>query len=72
MVSRADRGTDVEHQLHSLDASDASCKGQLADRGKTLPAGAPWTTETEFAAMTAYFQPPSEDEDFNVARHERV
>lgn len=58
----------VEHELHFLDASDALCKGQLADRSKRLPAGAPWTTEAEFAAITAYFQPPSEDEHFNVVR----
>ena len=62
----------VEHELHFVDASDALCKGQLADRSKSLPAGAPWTTEAEFAAITAYFQPPSEDEHFNVVRHERA
>jgi predicted kinase len=64
--------TNVEHELHFVDASDALCKGQLADRSKSLPAGAPWTTEAEFAAITAYFQPPSEDEHFNVVRHERA
>ena len=62
----------VEHELHFVDASDALCKGQLADRSKSLPAGAPWTTEAGFAAITAYFQPPSEDEHFNVVRHERA
>jgi predicted kinase len=61
----------VEHELHFVDASDALCKSQLADRSKSLPAGAPWTTEAEFAVITAYFQPPSEDERFNVVRHER-
>jgi predicted kinase len=45
----------VEHELHFVDASDALCKAQLADRSKSLPAGAPWTTEAEFAAITAYF-----------------
>jgi AAA domain-containing protein len=63
---------DVEHELRFVDASDASCKGQLADRGKSLPAGAPWTTEAEFAAIAAHFQPPSEDEHFNVVRRERA
>jgi predicted kinase len=62
----------VEHELHFVDASDASCKSQLANRSKSLPAGARWTTEAEFAAITAYFQPPAEDERFNVVRHERV
>ena len=63
--------TNVEHELHFVDASDALCKAQLADRSKSLPADAPWTTEAEFAAITAYFQPPSEDEHFNVVLHER-
>ena len=64
--------TNVEHELHLVDASDALCKGQLADRSKSLPTGSPWTTEAEFVAITAYFQPPSEDEHFNVIRHERA
>jgi len=64
--------TNVEHELHFVDASDALCKDQLAKRSKSLPVDAPWTTEAEFAAITAYFQPPSEDEHFNVVRHERA
>jgi hypothetical protein len=39
---------------------------------KSLPPGAPWTTDAEFDAITAYFQPPSGDEGFNVVRHERA
>ena len=62
----------VEHELHFVDASDSLCKSQLEDRSKHLPAGSPWTTEAEFEAVTAYFQPPSEDEKFNVVRHERT
>ena len=62
----------VEHELHFVDASDALCKSQLKDRSKHLPAGTPWTTDAEFDAITAYFQPPSEDEGFNVVRHERA
>ena len=30
------------------------------------------TTDAEFEAITVYFQPPSEDERFNVVRHERA
>ena len=37
-----------------------------------LPDGAPWTTDAEFDAVTAYFQPPSVDEGFHVVRHERA
>jgi len=64
--------TNVEHELHFVDASDALCKSQLKDRSKNLPPDAPWTTDAEFEAITVYFQPPSEDEGFNVVRHERA
>jgi predicted kinase len=62
----------VEHELHFIDASDALCKSQLRERSRGLPAGTPWTRDADFEAITAYFQPPSEDEDFNVVRHERL
>ena len=62
----------VDHELHFLDASYALCKGQLRDRSKGLPAGALWTSDAEFDAITAYFQAPLEEEKFNVVRHERV
>ena len=65
-------GANAEHELHFIDASDALCKSQLNERSKDLPAGAPWTTEAEFDAITMYFQPPSEDEGFNVVRHGRT
>ncbi len=65
-------GANAEHELHFIDASDALCKSQLNERSKDLPAGAPWTTEAEFDAITMYFQPPSEDEGFNVVRHGRA
>jgi len=63
---------EAEHELHFVDAPDAVCKRQLRERTKDLPPGAPWTTEAEFDAVTAYFQPPSADEGFNVVRHERA
>jgi len=62
----------VEHELHFVDSPDAVCKTQLQNRSRGLPAGTRWTTEEAFEAINAYFQPPSEDEKFNVVRHERV
>jgi predicted kinase len=62
----------VEHELHFIDASDALCKSQLRGRSKALPAGSPWTTDADFEAISAYFQAPSEEEKFNVVRHERA
>jgi len=64
--------THVEHELHFVDAPDAVCKAQLRDRSRGLPAGTRWTTEEDFEAINAYFQPPSEEEKFNIVRHERV
>jgi len=62
----------VEHELHFVDASDALCKRQLRERSIGLPDGAPWTTDADFEAISAYFQLPSEDARFNIVRHERV
>jgi len=63
--------TKVAHELHFVDVPDSLCKSQLRDRSKGLPAGAPWTTEADFEIINAYFQPPTEDEKFNIIRHER-
>jgi predicted kinase len=62
-------GANAEHELHFVDASDALCKRQLKDRSKNLPPGTAWTTDAEFEAITAYFQPPSNDEGFNVVHY---
>ena len=62
----------VEHELHFVDVPNDLCKLQLRQRSEALPAGSPWTTEAEFDAITAYFQAPTEDEGFNVIRHERA
>jgi predicted kinase len=61
----------VAHELHYIEASDAVCRRQLADRSRHLPPGAPWTSDAEFDAVTAYFQPPSPDEGFHVVLHAR-
>jgi len=65
-------GANAEHELHFVDASDALCKRQLKDRSKGLPPGTAWTTDAEFEAITAYFQPPSNDEGFNVIHYKRA
>ncbi len=62
----------AEHELHFVDASDALCKRQLKDRSKGLPPGSAWTTDAEFEGITVYFQPPLEEEGFNVVHHKRA
>jgi hypothetical protein len=44
----------------------------LRRRSETLPVGSAWTTDAEFDALTAFFEPPAADEHFNVVRHERA
>ena len=61
----------VPHELHFIDATDDTCKRQLRQRSAALPEGSAWTTDAEFDAITAYFQAPADDENFNVIRHER-
>jgi predicted kinase len=62
-----------DHELHFIVAPDELCKRQLRQRSQELglPPGAKWTTEADFDAVTAYFDPPAADEGFNVIRHER-
>jgi predicted kinase len=62
----------ADHELHFIDASDDLCKRQLKERSRGLPADAAWTTDAEYDAITAYFEPPSIDEHFNIIRHKRV
>jgi len=63
--------THADHELHFIDVPDEVCKRQLRKRSQGLPSGAAWTTDDEFDAVTSYFEPPSEDEQFNVIRHVR-
>jgi hypothetical protein len=63
----------AEHELHFIVASDEICKRQLRERSAELrlSPGTKWTTDADFEEVTAYFDPPSSEEGFNIARHER-
>ena len=61
--------TGVAHELHFLDVPDQVCKQQLRKRSAGLPAGSAWTTDEEFESITAFFEPPDEDEGFTVVAH---
>ncbi|MBL1278404.1 MAG: ATP-binding protein [Ectothiorhodospiraceae bacterium] len=61
--------TASRHVLHYLEATDALCKRQLRERSKALPAGAVFTSDAEFDAITQYFQPPSDDEGLMIKRY---
>lgn len=60
----------VNHVLHYIVASDALCKAQLRQRNAEQPEGSVIMSEAEFDYITAYFQPPTVEEDFNITRYE--
>lgn len=64
-------GSGIPHELHFIDASDALCKRQLKQRSAHLPPGSAWTTDADFDAITAYFEPPAGDEGLTIVRHAR-
>ncbi len=61
----------IVHILHYVDTSDDLCKHQLRQRSKDKPEDSAFTTDAEFDAITKYFQPPSEDEGFNIIHYKR-
>ena len=61
---------EIPHELHYIKASDELCLAQLQKRSRNLAAGAAFTTEAEFHAITSYFQPPTEDEGFDIIVYE--
>lgn len=61
----------IPHELHYIKASDELCIAQLKQRSRHLEARAAFTTKAEFHAINSYFQPPTEDEGFNVCVCER-
>lgn len=59
----------VNHALHYIVASDSLCKEQLQKRNAEQPEGSMIMSEAEFDYITAYFQPPTTDEGFNIIRY---
>ncbi len=59
------------HQLHYLEVDDELCIQQLKIRLAGLAEGAAFTTEAEFHLVNSYFQPPSEDEGYNMKVYRR-
>ena len=60
----------VKHVLHYIVAPDSLCKKQLRQRNVEQPEGSMIMSETDFDYITAYFQPPTADEGFNIIRYE--
>jgi predicted kinase len=56
----------IPHKLYYLEASDNFCLRQIEQRRKILPNRANFDTEKVFHQVNSYFQPPTEEEGFNI------
>ena len=54
------------HRLIYLEASDELCIKRITSRAISQPERAQFDTENIFRHVTSYFQPPSENEGFNI------
>jgi len=57
-----------DHALIFLDVCDERCLTQIARRRTEQPERAPFDTEAMFNHVTKFFEPPLEDEGFNIIR----
>ena len=57
------------HVLHYVDSTDATCLAQIDRRNAERPEGSHHLTPELFAQISALFEPPSQDEGFQVERH---
>ena len=54
------------HKLYYLEVSDELCLKQIEQRQKINPSRADFDTEEVFHQVNSYFQPPTEEEGFNI------
>jgi predicted kinase len=56
----------IPHKLYYLEASDSLCLKQIEQRRTILPSRANFDTEKVFHQVNSYFQPPTDEEGFNI------
>lgn len=57
---------DRPHKLVYIEASDQRCLQQIEQRRISNPKRAAFDTEAVFHQVTAYFEPPTQEEGFNI------
>jgi predicted kinase len=57
---------EIPHKLYYLEVSDELCLKQIERRKKINPSRADFDTEEVFHQVNSYFQPPTEEEGFNI------
>lgn len=60
-----------EHEMIFLDLSNEQCLSQIAKRRTEQPERAQFDNETMFNHVTAFFEPPSANEELNIIREVR-
>ncbi|MGQ7844410.1 AAA family ATPase [Granulosicoccus sp. 3-233] len=60
----------ASHEFHYLHSSDESCKARLKARAIEEPQRHATDTVAMFDAITRFFEPPSNDEGFDIIRHD--
>ena len=56
----------IPHKLVYLQADDQVCLKRIEQRRKIAPERIQFDTEEIFHQVTSYFQPPSDEEGFNI------
>lgn len=59
----------ADHQLHFVDSADATCLERIAQRNVERPEGSHHLTPEQFAHISSFFEPPTDEEGFNVTRY---
>ena len=62
----------ADHMLHVIAAPDELCKARIRLRNQTKPAGLYYgpVTENDFDAVTRFFVPPSDAENFQITHYD--
>jgi predicted kinase len=59
----------ASHVLHFVDSADATCLARIAERNVQRPEGSHHLTPEQFAAISAFFEPPEAGEGLVLRRH---
>ncbi|MBC5782332.1 ATP-binding protein [Ramlibacter sp. USB13] len=57
------------HVLHFIDSADAVCLERIEKRNVERPEGSHHLTQEQFAYISSFFEPPGEEEGFEVRRY---
>ena len=59
----------ADHVLHFVDSEDTACLERIAQRNLERPEGSHHLTREQFQTISAFFEPPAQDEGFEVRRY---